>query len=521
MTTFTQRALLMAAALAVTASASGSVLHVRADASGAGTGDAWADAYPTLQAALAAAQPGDEIWVAAGTYTPTDSVSSFVLRSGVSLFGGFSGTEISREDRDWTANPTILSGDIGGDDTVDPSPFLGWPNNVRLNTANAGHVVVASGVGAGTVLDGFRIVKGAYGPAGVPAGDPLLIGSGLYCVGGSPTVRNCAFSDNFAAFGHGGAVYLYDSDASVSHCTFHHNLAGQGSGGAIFVGGAGSPTISDCTFTSNLATASSGQTGQGGAIQLNSTGAVTIAHCVFTGNIARAFGGSSFETPRGGAVSSFSLGGSTVIRECTLRDNQSTLGGGMFLWNPTSVINCLIDHNTALVEGAGIGAQWTTAAIENCTIINNVGAESAGIMCIDTPPNLPGEAFIRNSIVWGNVANGQDVSPRNAGIRGNYTALYSCIQDLFTADPGEDPIDPSNYPGCIAVNPQLGANGEGAATPSRGVTVHRCGKQRPGAAGDDRGPRRPRPDRARPDRTRTGHRGYGGIRAWERRGLRG
>src|SRR5690606_7714723 len=110
------------------------VIHVDADAAPGGDGASWATAFHDLQDALAIAQAGDEVWIAEGLYKPTegsDRTATFTLMSGVALYGGFDGTETQREERDWEANVTVLSGDVGvpGD-----------------STDNAYHVVTASGV---------------------------------------------------------------------------------------------------------------------------------------------------------------------------------------------------------------------------------------------------------------------------------------------------------------------------------------------------------------------------------------
>ena len=120
----------------------GDRLYVDADATGTESGASWTDAFVELRDALEIAVlcPNvSEIWVADGTYTPTNGTerdATFQLRSDLAVYGGFEGTEILISERDWITNTTILSGDIGIiDDSAD----------------NCYHVVTASGTN--TVLD--------------------------------------------------------------------------------------------------------------------------------------------------------------------------------------------------------------------------------------------------------------------------------------------------------------------------------------------------------------------------------
>ena len=56
----------------------------------------YVDAYVDLQDGLGATISDDEIWVAADTYTPSSSLnpsSTFLLKNGVALYGGFVGDE--------------------------------------------------------------------------------------------------------------------------------------------------------------------------------------------------------------------------------------------------------------------------------------------------------------------------------------------------------------------------------------------------------------------------------------------
>ena len=84
-------------------------------------GSTWEQAFTDLQVALTAAQTGNQIWVAEGVYTPGPSgnrLSTFLLKNGVAVYGGFAGGESSLEDRDREENPTILSGDIDNNDAA-------------------------------------------------------------------------------------------------------------------------------------------------------------------------------------------------------------------------------------------------------------------------------------------------------------------------------------------------------------------------------------------------------------------
>src|SRR5688572_29453815 len=131
--------------------AQGAIRYVNASAPGpTQNGASWPTAYRDLQAALAVAIAGDEIWVAAAVYKPTTTTNrtiSFVLKNAVGVYGGFSGLETLRTQRnpDPLSNGTTLSGDIGtAGDLAD----------------NSWHVLRGTNLTSATVLDGFTITRG-------------------------------------------------------------------------------------------------------------------------------------------------------------------------------------------------------------------------------------------------------------------------------------------------------------------------------------------------------------------------
>jgi len=140
-------------------------------------GATWETAYGKLQDALAQASPCDEIWVAQGTYKPTESAqewqATFDMIDYVGIYGGFAGGfENERQERNWPVYQTILSGDPNGDDAG------GW----EYRQDNVYKVVSAENVSNAAVLDGFIIIGGYNG--------------GIYIDDGSPTINHNIIKDN-------------------------------------------------------------------------------------------------------------------------------------------------------------------------------------------------------------------------------------------------------------------------------------------------------------------------------------
>jgi hypothetical protein len=268
-------------------------IYVDADATGADDGSSWANAFKFLQDALAVASRGDQIWVAQGIYrpdrgkrnTPLDKRETFTLKTGVALYGGFPRGGGRLENGNPATYQTILSGDLKGNDVEANAPKELFSHSSRSD--NSIHVITAGGTDETTVLDGFVITAGntqsaerGYSSMESKPGIELLQGGGLYCKLGSPTVSNCIFKLNSAAFG--GAVYFWRGNPELSNCKFIDNFA-EDSGAGIYLSEC-NPTIVNCVFTKNSAVE------KGGAIY-NEFNKANVINCTITKNFAYAGGG--------------------------------------------------------------------------------------------------------------------------------------------------------------------------------------------------------------------------------------
>jgi predicted outer membrane repeat protein len=369
------------------------IFYVDVDATGSGNGSSWTNAFTDLQDALAAVPLslcGDrEIWVAEGTYMPTgiiDRGATFQLQDSLAIYGGFDGTEVSRVERDWLTNVTILSGDIG---------------TPAVSADNSYHVVTGNNLDSTAVLDGVTVTAGVANGTG-----EYQNGGGMHNQNGSPTLVNIIFVQNYATTG-GGGLYNQAGDPVLRNIVFKYNTADYQGGG---MSSSGSPSLTNAVFFGNISTDNGG----------GCYGSGVLANVSFTGNGA---GG------RGGAIY-----GDFTLRNAILWGDEAVLGGAE-IYNGGVV-------SYSLIQGSGgSGAGWSLLATDGGNNIDvdplfidggagnlRLGVGSPAIDAgDDTVPNLP--------------ATDLDGNPRIAG----YAVDMGAYEDSLGSTLPRNAASPSNF----------------------------------------------------------------------------
>lgn len=391
-------------------SAWGAVVYVKQDSPGpVFDGKSWGTAFHKVQDGVNAADTyNDDVWVAAGTYIENINISKFI-----SLYGGFAGTEASKEDRDWLRNPTVLDGNRAG------SVINYYPNHVALK------------------VDGFTIRNGsAYYGGGIQGnrnngtGYPDML-----------TVVHCKLIDN-TALGDGGAIYTAYM-AEIVGCTIQNNKAIAG--GGIYTGY--HSTFRDSVIESNIAT------GNGGGVYSPQGG--IVERCVFKGN--RAAEGGAF-------YASNSVAGSFLrvdIRESKFAQNAATgnssvyptipsQGGAVYAkstapaayehgWD-VEIANCFFNGNTAADSGSAAYLEQVGVLVHNSSLAKN-GMASEGAINLEMCKTL----FINNIVAF-----------NTSGIKWNgyYLDYYSnCAYQNMAYDISG--ADPTTYQYNISADPRF------------------------------------------------------------------
>ncbi|MEY3367202.1 MAG: hypothetical protein RI973_357 [Bacteroidota bacterium] len=427
--------------------------YVTQTGSGSMDGSNWANALAGTQIQTALNDPCiKEIWVAAGTYHPTNTVGgatdrhkAFQLKNGVALYGGFAGNEGQDFDlslRDFS-NETILSGDLGtaADESDNSFHVIHHPSGSNLDST--------------AIIDGFVISFGNANGSGSETN-----GGGMLNDGNSPKVRNCVFSYNKAAVA-GGGVDNKNSSAKFEDCSFFFNEATNGGGGVTNESG-GSPSFSNCTFDGNSAI-----TGNGGAVY-NLTVSPEFNNCSFANNTASGRGGAIFNftgsnpvyrggsiygnsAPNGGGVVHQGSGTSKYIG-VTFHSNlaiegSAGSGGAVFVDGSctSELVNCLLYFNSSTSYG---GAAYLhtggTLKVVSTTLSKNSSNSGGGIYS-----NSGSNLDLYNSIAWENLASywGHEIFEVDPN---GFNAYNSCFANGFY-DIWESAVETN----CVHTNPRF------------------------------------------------------------------
>ena len=405
------------------------IRYVKPTATGTGNGSSWANASANLQGMMDASAANDEIWVAAGTYLPTEDHTgnasptdnrdkNFHLKTDIKLYGGFigDGTETSSAQANPTANVTILSGDFNGNDVVTGGgSTLSFSNNAE----NAYHLMITANLTSSSVINGFTFSGGNASGSGSITYDSKTfyryVGSGEYNSTSSPTMTNCSFIYN-SANNTGGGQYNNSSSPTMTNCSFAYNSATAGGGQ---YNNSSSPTMTNCSFTYNNSTTAGGG-------QYNSSSSPTMTNCSFAYNNSASSGG--------GQENFFSS--SPTMTNCSFAYNSASSGGGQynFFSSSPTITNCIFWNNTKggnnNVAGADIQNNSSTPTVSYClTQENSTYSSGTGIINNQDPLFLNAADPDGADNIWFTTDDGLTLTTGSPAINSGNNAANSSTHD--------------------------------------------------------------------------------------------
>ena len=350
-----------------------------------------------------------EILVSGGTYKPIykrgddessptvandQRLYSFVVPHGVSIYGGFSGTEKYitpgamqfRDDKvttipaeDETIN-SEWSGEISTLPTRELSDFNG--NGIKEPWELANQTILSGNINVSAEVNNVYHVLYTNAPTGVNNPAPILL-DGLTVMDGETFNELSNVNDNDEA-GRGGGLYSNGVGYTINRCRFMNNFGLRG--GAVYVRDA----------------------------RLNVIGSI------FAGN---GWTDTSAKTP----------------------ENQPARGGAIFIAgkNNASVslyaVNSLFVNNETIGDGGAIGttyAEGITSNVDpnidimNCTFARNKAKMNAVVY------NHNGKSHLTNTLIWGNESEDYDDQTDVAEMIISHSASDYDYDNLFSAESG-------------------------------------------------------------------------------------
>lgn len=339
--------------------------------SGKQDGKSWETAYSEVQKAINdlandKGLPG-EVWIAAGTYEPTEfldedkTLKSFRMRDGISVYGGFAGTETTKAERKknsekpWDfAAKTILQG-------------VNYKDNTKWDEQNESWNVAS---------DSRHVVWFAPRP-GEPAFQMTTLLEGVTVQGGQATVHSllrAGNSEHSYKEDCGAGVYLAGRRCYLHYSVVRNNFANADGGGVFLEEG----RIRGCLLYNNTGMK------KGGGVYVNRSG--LVLRSMVTNNSANEGGGVYLDNngvqPDGMNHPEYQLLSTTVVT-----NNTSVANGAVYCNKGGVVLHSLIAKN------------YTSTATD---FTMEVVSRTGGLYI-----NEFGKVF--NTVLWGNEIVGRKV----------------------------------------------------------------------------------------------------------------
>ncbi|MFC1966234.1 right-handed parallel beta-helix repeat-containing protein [Chloroflexota bacterium] len=363
--------------------------------------------YPTIQHAINAANPGDTINVAAGTYT---------------------------ENIRWSSKDLVIQGAGEGVSFIRSAGGHGIAINTDYLTRAAR-------------LDGFTITGNSQSDGGGmynrTASSPTIsnctfTGCSAWHLGAAmvnwtgdsaPLIINCTFTNNYCRKG-GAMANYWGSSPTVINCTFYDNYAWE-YGGAMY--NMGSPEIINCTFSNNYA-------GYDGSGIFNHGGSPTFTNCIVSGNTRRGMFNdySSSPTVTNCTFLNNAAGGVYNYRDVSLTMSNSILRGHMPVYTHPSSVDTVTYCD---VQGGWPG----TGNIDADPLLDGTFHLLEGSPCIDTGTNTgaPADDFEGEPRPWDGDGDGDRVVDMGADEFVHQIEEFSIFEMVidFDEQPNLDEID--------------------------------------------------------------------------------
>ena len=335
------------------------IRYVKPTATGTGDGSSWDNASGDLQKMIDeladnnVSQQAGEVWVAAGTYKPQSQLisgmnysASFRMRDGISVYGGFEGNEMSKQERakgtmpwDFT-NVTVL-------EAAYYESKLAWTNSKWTVGSDSRHVVWFAPMSGEsdftriTTLDGVT-VQGGYAQGGTGQDDFLTDrGAGVYMDGANAYLSNCIVRENYAT-GNGGGVYLKNGRVQTS---LIYNNNADADGGAVYVENRG--LVHRSMLTNNSALNGAGvylyNGAEAGSDDNDHPEYLILSTCVVSNNTVR--GNGAVYCDKGGVLMQNTITNNECVTATDATDVNASQTGGIYVDEYALVLNSVLWNN--------------------------------------------------------------------------------------------------------------------------------------------------------------------------------